>query len=75
MLDPHGAQRLRVSFARHDADLLVLPKAGHILLETSKPDAQAVDAVSKWLSKQIYRNGFVASVHGEVVSPSLNSDL
>lgn len=61
MLKPAGAQLLRISFARHDADLVCLPAAGHILLETAKPNVAAMSAVDAWLSKQITRRSFVAS--------------
>lgn len=83
MLKPAGAQLLRISFARHDADLLSLPAAGHILLETSKPNTAAMSAVDSWLNKQITRRSFVASAPlresaGSVIQsgiPISNGDL
>lgn len=75
MLQPDGAQRLRVSFARHDADLVSLPDAGHILLETSQPNASAMNAVAAWLTKQVNRSSYVAQVPGTPHQPSPNSEL
>jgi alpha-beta hydrolase superfamily lysophospholipase len=75
MLKPAGAQRLRVSFARHDADLVSLPEAGHILLETSRPNPGAMRAVTAWLSKQMNRSSFVAQVPETQHQLNLNSEL
>ena len=75
MLEPVGAQRLRVSFARHDADLIALPAAGHILLETSQPNPAAVSAVDSWLSKQIRRSSYVAQAPDFYQTLNANGEL
>jgi acylglycerol lipase len=57
MVRPDGAVLL--SKQMH-GELLALPDKGHILLETSHPDAVALHAVSIWLDKQIEKNTIIA---------------